>query len=239
MIPGFGGHPSVGYGTTLTSSVKAARAAPATSGAFASAMTLAVPPRVPAHRSEARTVPSASTRQPDATTKAGAALCTAVHRRSSTRGLRTSDTTVPGRTHNRRTGASPGETVTCACPATQLPADAVDEGAGGDPVGAPAPGGAVEDGAGTGVVELCVGAPLDGCAERAADGPALDPVPVDALQAARTTIPATAHPAPHPRMPTPPRPPGRPPGCSHTPPYGRTGRAPSPSLDLRGPVRPA
>lgn len=47
-------HPRVVYGTTLRSSVKTTRGAPATSGAFAAALILAVPPRVPAQRSPGR-----------------------------------------------------------------------------------------------------------------------------------------------------------------------------------------
>ncbi|MFG2789704.1 hypothetical protein [Streptomyces sp. NPDC048419] len=179
--------------------MNAARAAPATSGAFASTVILALPPRVPAHRSEAWAAPSGPTRQPDATTNTGAELRTAVHRRSSARGARTIDTTVPGRTHNRRAGASPGETVTWACPAAQLPADGE-----GSPLGVPVPVGAVGDGAGTGVVELCVGAPLDGSADRAGDDRALDAPPGDPPQAARTTSPAITKPALHQRMATPP-----------------------------------
>ncbi|UXX97238.1 hypothetical protein N7U49_46030 [Streptomyces sp. AD2-2] len=85
--------------------MKTTRAAPATSGAFAVAVILAVPPRVPAQRTEARAVPSVFAFHPDTTAKAGAELRTARHLLSSTRGSRTRDTTVPGRTHSRRTTA--------------------------------------------------------------------------------------------------------------------------------------
>ncbi|MFJ6897298.1 hypothetical protein [Streptomyces hokutonensis] len=101
--------------------MKAVRAAPARSGAFADAVISAAPARVPAQRSEARAVPSAATRQPDTRTNAGAELPTAVHRLSSTRGFSTSDTTVPGRTQSRRATAAPGPTTTSARPAAQLP----------------------------------------------------------------------------------------------------------------------
>ncbi|MGW3107795.1 hypothetical protein [Streptomyces sp. NPDC001100] len=140
MTPDHRGHPLVVYGTTLTCSVKAVRAAPATSGAFADAVTSALPPLVPAHRSEARAVPSGSTRQPDTRTNTGAELRTAVHRLSSTRGLSTSDTTVPGRTQSRRATASPGSTTTSARPAAQLSAEAEEPVADADglpPVGLP------------------------------------------------------------------------------------------------------
>ncbi|MFG2777717.1 hypothetical protein ACGFY7_07615 [Streptomyces prunicolor] len=157
------------YGTTFTCSVKTARAAPATSGAFADAVTSAVPPLVPAHRSEAWAVPSTSTRHPDARTKAGAELRTAVHRLSSVRGRRTSDTTVPGRTQSRCTTASPGLTVTSACPAAQLPGEAeelVSDADGLPPVGTP---------------DVCVDALVDGPVEPLlSDGPPADPPPSDA-----------------------------------------------------------
>ncbi|WP_405838745.1 hypothetical protein [Streptomyces sp. NBC_01518] len=128
------------YGTTLTRRVKATRAAPATSGALADTVTSAVPPLVPAHRSEAWAVPSASIRHPDARTEAGAELRTAVHRLSSVRGRRTSDTTVPGRAQRRRTTASPGLTVTSVCPAAQFAGEAEELVADADglpPVGTP------------------------------------------------------------------------------------------------------
>ncbi|MDV9168799.1 hypothetical protein R6V09_01395 [Streptomyces sp. W16] len=157
------------YGTTLMCRVKATRAAPATSGAFADAVTSAVPPLVPAHRSEAWAVPSASTRQPDARTKTGAELRAAVHRLSSVRGRRTSDTTVPGRTQSRRTTASPGLTVTSARPAAQLRGEAEEPVADADglpPVGTP---------------DVCVDAPADGPFEPLlSDGPPTGPPPSDA-----------------------------------------------------------
>jgi hypothetical protein len=65
--------------------MKAPRAAPAMSGVFARAVTLAVPPRVFAHRSEAWAVPSASAFQPDARTNTGVELCTADQRLPSER----------------------------------------------------------------------------------------------------------------------------------------------------------
>ncbi|MFI6543051.1 hypothetical protein ACIBO9_07370 [Streptomyces prunicolor] len=161
------------YGTTLTCSVKATRAAPATSGAFADAVTSAVPPLVPAHRSEAWAVPSASTRHPDARTRAGAELRTAAHRLSSERGRRTSDTTVPGRTQNRRTTASPGLTVTSACPAAQLAAEVAEPVAETDGLSAVAP---ADDAAGVRADALA-----DGPAEAPPrDGPPTDPPPSDA-----------------------------------------------------------
>ncbi|MFI6658773.1 hypothetical protein ACIBL8_24930 [Streptomyces sp. NPDC050523] len=101
-------------------------------------------------------------------------------------------------------GASPGETVTWVCPAAQLPADEEGSPVGADPLGVPGPVGETEDGAGTGVVEPCVGAPLDGSAERPGDDAALGEPPEDPPQAARTTSPATAQPATHQRIPTPP-----------------------------------
>ncbi|MEW1828285.1 hypothetical protein [Streptomyces sp. NPDC088196] len=149
--------------------MKATRAAPARSGAFADPVTSAVPPLVPAHRSEAWAVPSVSTRQPDARTKPGAELRTAVHRLSSVRGRRTSDTTVPGRTQIRRTTASPGLTVTSACPAAQLTGEEEELVADADglaPVGAP---------------DVGVGAPADGPVGRlVCDGPPAGPPPSDA-----------------------------------------------------------
>ncbi|MEV6513085.1 hypothetical protein AB0M61_44195 [Streptomyces sp. NPDC051642] len=157
------------YGTTLTCSVKATRAAPATSGAFADAVTSAVPPRAPAHRSEAWAVPSASARHPDARTRTGAELRTAVHRLSSGRGRRTSDTTVPGRTQSRRTTAPPGLTVTSVCPAAQFAGEAEELVADADglpPVGTP---------------DVCVDALADGRLEPLlSDGPPTEPPPSDA-----------------------------------------------------------
>ncbi|WP_405994160.1 hypothetical protein [Streptomyces sp. NBC_00986] len=149
--------------------MKTARAAPATSGVLADAVTSAVPPLAPAHRSEAWAVPSASIRHPDARTKAGAELRTAVHCLSSARGRRTSDTTVPGRTQIRRTTASPGLTVTSACPAAQLPGEAEEPVADADglpPVGTP---------------DVCAGALADGSVEPLlSDGPPTGPPPSDA-----------------------------------------------------------
>ncbi|MEV0469771.1 hypothetical protein [Streptomyces prunicolor] len=153
--------------------MRTTRAAPATSGAFADAVTSAVPPLVPAHRSEAWAVPSASARHPDARTRAGAELRTAVHRLSSGRGSRTSDTTVPGRTHNRRTTASPGLTVTSVCPAAQLAGEAEEPVADPDGLSPVAP----ADGA----AGVRVDAPADGPAESPPrDGPPTDPPPSDA-----------------------------------------------------------
>lgn len=194
--PGLRGHPSRGYGATLTSSVKATRAAPATSGAFASAVTLAEPIRVPAQRSDARAVPSAARRHPDGRTKTGAELCTDVHRLSSTRGRRTRDTTVPGRTHNVRFAGSPGSTTTSVCPEAQLRAEAGGETVAGAeglfPVGLA---GALEAGAGEG----CVDAPAEGPLERFPDGPGAGPPP-DVVQAARTNAAAITHPPVHHRI---------------------------------------
>jgi hypothetical protein len=104
---------------------------------------------------------------------AGAELRTAVHRLSSGRGSRTSDTTVPGRTHNRRTTASPGLTVTSVCPAAQLAGEAEEPVADTDGLSPVAP----ADGA----AGVRVDAPADGPAESPPrDGPPTDPPPSDA-----------------------------------------------------------
>jgi hypothetical protein len=190
------------YGTTFTCRVKATRAAPATSGAFAFAVTSAVPPRVPAHRSEAWPVPSASIFHPDARTKTGAELLTAVHLLSSIRGLSTRDTTVPGRTHSSCTGASPGATVTSARPAAQLLA--ADEGVAADAEGL-SPVRLEDEAPVVAGPEVGVGVLADGPVERFPDAPpAADPPLVDPSHAARTTIPATTHATAHHRMCVPP-----------------------------------
>nr|WP_168497773.1 hypothetical protein [Streptomyces sp. RLB1-33]QIY74709.1 hypothetical protein HEP84_42125 [Streptomyces sp. RLB1-33] len=119
--------------------MNAVRAAPATSGAFAVTVIPAAPPRTLAQRKVARPVPSASTRHPETSTTAGAALRTAVQRRSSARGRRVTETTAPVRTHNRRSTASPGETVTSTRPAEQLATGAADPGPDADGSLAPAP----------------------------------------------------------------------------------------------------
>lgn len=212
-MPAFGGHPSVVYGTTVTWSVKATRGAPATSGAFASAVTSDVPLRVPAHRSEAWAVPPVSSCHPDARTKTGAELCTAVHRLSSVRGRRMRDTTVPGRTHNPCVTASPGLTVTSARPAAQLAAEGENVVADADGLGSLGLAGLIEEGTVDRGAEGGVGVLADGPAGRLPDGTPADRPPAEELQAARTNTPATIHALAHHRMPEPPGPLVRIPAC--------------------------
>ncbi|MFD8212631.1 acyl-CoA dehydrogenase family protein [Streptomyces sp. NPDC059697] len=165
--------------------MNAVRAAPATSGAFAVTVIPAAPPRTLAQRKVARPVPSASTRHPETSTTAGAALRTAVQRRSSARGRRVTETTAPVRTHNRRSTASPGETVTSTRPAKQLATGAADPGPDAD--GVPRPGSAVPP------VEALAEAVEEALVEALVgpdDGPR--PAPPDPPHAASSTTPATA-----------------------------------------------
>ncbi|MFD9276168.1 hypothetical protein ACFWD7_02635 [Streptomyces mirabilis] len=161
--------------------MNAVRAAPATSGAFAVTVIPAAPPRTLAQRKVARPVLSASTRHPEISTTAGAVLRTAVQRRSSARGRRVSETTAPVRTHNRRSTASPGETVTSTRPAKQLATGASDPGSDAD--GVPRPGSAV---------------PLADALVGPDDGPR--PAPPDPPHAASSTTPATADQPAHHRI---------------------------------------
>ncbi|WP_167391780.1 hypothetical protein [Streptomyces humi] len=189
--------------------MNATRAAPATSGAFAAAVTRAPPPRVPADRSEAWAVPSASTRQADTRRRPGAELATPVQRLSSVRGRRTSEITVPGRTHNCRRTASPGATETSTRPAAQPPAEgAADrEGEAGagladeGPDGCGADAEAVEGGA-----DLGPGVPAGDPAEGSLDGPPAAPPPPAVPHAASTSTAAIAYPPAHHRIPVPPCP---------------------------------
>ncbi|POX58425.1 hypothetical protein C3492_38015 [Streptomyces sp. Ru62] len=112
---------------------------------------------------------------------------------SSARGRSTRDTTVPGRTHDRRRGGSPGATPTSVRPATQPALEAEDEVAGA--------------GLSAGVLRvgvLLVDVLLGGSVERFPDTLPAAPPPGDAPQAARTTTPATIHPADRHRIPVPP-----------------------------------
>lgn len=216
MTPVRRGHPSRGYGVTVISSVNATRAAPATSGAFARAVTRELPPRVPADRSEAWAVPSASTRQPDTGTRPGAELATPVQRMSSVRGRRTSEITVPGRTHNCRRTASPGATETSTRPAAQPPAEGTTDREGETGAGladeAPAEGGAVVEPAegdadaepAEGDADADAGVPAGDPAEGSLDGPPAAPPPPDVPHAASTSTAATAYPPAHHRIPAPP-----------------------------------
>ncbi|WP_405721896.1 hypothetical protein OG607_10865 [Streptomyces sp. NBC_01537] len=134
-----------------------------------------------------------STRHPDASTRTGAELCTAVQRRSSVRGRSVSVTTVPGRTHNHCSTASPGATVTSARPAAQPFAGAEDPVT--DPDGVPPVGfaGALVDGPADALADSLA----EGPDERSFDGaPALptdDPPPTEPLHAVSTTTPATTN----------------------------------------------
>lgn len=169
------------------------RAAPATSGAFAVTVIPAAPPRTLAQRKVARPVPSASTRHPETSTTAGAALRTAVQRRSSARGRRVTEIIAPVRTHNRRSTASPGETVTSTRPAKQPATGAADPGP--DAGGAPRPGSAVPpvEALGEALVEALVEPLVDALVDALVgpdEGPR--PAPPDPPHAASSTTPATA-----------------------------------------------